>query len=387
MYAAASLSSQHGYLGYVVRGCGSSPFKTHFSATLKNNDNQLEVIDSTIVCVYLWGNLFQIVLILLVSALFLHKYKKEKVVNDTDNTAQSTLGNYGIFWGCVTVSVMGNVLLHAHGIIVVYLHLKSGVFELMATGWMVFAQVVLTLIASLVVAIYYGVRLDFPIPSIFFLPFIILCCNHAVRAGKKIVQCLSIWSLLLFILQVCCRSSFIFLALLARPPVVITTVLLIIFVVFFSVYFLAIIFTFAKAKTKKRKRYTCSLVIDLAQALAVMVVFAAAICFGSLIGFAGLLANYGTIVNSPYSMLSTVITPLVLGGLGWALRKIGSEWLRSVTSSNTEEEAEMTPLLQEQKQKTSVNTEGSGGQMLHTRQNVYTNGMIDAAMESENILS
>ena len=218
--------------------------KTHLSATLKNNDNQLKVVDNTMVClaksftvtmvcVYLWGNLFQIVLILLVSALFLHKYKKEKVVNDTDNTAQSTLGNYGIFWACVTVSVMGNVL-HAHGIIVVYLHLKSGVFDLMATGWMVFAQVVLALIASLVVAIYYGVRLNFPIPSIFFLPFIILCCNHAVRAGKKIVQCLSIWSLLLFILQVCCRASFIFLALLARPPVVITTVLLIIFVVFFS---------------------------------------------------------------------------------------------------------------------------------------------------------
>jgi len=262
---------------------------------------------------------------------------------------------------------MWNVLLHAHGIIVVYLHLKSGAFQLMATGWMAFAQVVLCLIASLVVAIYYGMRLNFPIPSLFLLPFIIilLCCNHAVRASKKIVQCLSIWSLLLLILQVCCRTSFIFLALLARPPVVITIALLIIFVLFSSVYFLAIIFTFANTKKKKRKRYTCSLVIDLAQALAVMVVFAATIYFGSAIGFAGLLANYGTIVNSPYSMLSTVITPLVLGGLGWALQKIGSEWLRSVTGSNTEEQAEMKPLLQEQTQKTSVNTKGSGGQMLH----------------------
>ena len=101
MYATASLSSEHGYLGYVLRGCGSSPFKTHFSATLKNNDKQLEVVDSTLVCVYLWGNLFQIVLILLVSALFLHKYKKGKVVNDTDNTAQSTLGNYMAYSGDV----------------------------------------------------------------------------------------------------------------------------------------------------------------------------------------------------------------------------------------------------------------------------------------------
>ena len=82
-----------------------------------------------------------------------------------------------------------------------------------------------------------------------------------------------------------------------------------------------------------------------------MVIFAAAVCFGSLIGFAGLMANYGTIMNSPYSMFSTLISQLALGGLSWVLRKISLLWLRSVTCPNAAEQAEMTPLLQEQMQK------------------------------------
>ena len=293
------------------------------------------------------GSTLQIVVMLLLCAHFLHNCKK-----GSNNTVLSSFNNYGLFWGCVTVSFLGNVLLTAHGIIITHLHLTSGVPKLIAGGWITLAQLVFATIASLLIAIYYGRNLNFMIAFVFLLPFAILCCNHTKEAGKKIVQCLSIWSLLMFILHVSSRASYMFLALLARPPVVISTVLVYIFATFYLVHFLAIIFTFSKAKKQQqRKTNLPSVLTDLAQALILMVIFAAAVCFGSLIGFAGLMANYGTIMNSPYSMFSTLISQLALGGLSWVLRKISLLWLRSVTCPNAAEQAEMTPLLQEQMQK------------------------------------
>ena len=364
MYAAANLSSERGYLGYVIRGCGTSPFKRETFATLPDNDSHLETIVQTMVCFYIVGTTLLIILILLGSGLFLHKCKKESIMDNGDSTAECSHDNYGLLWGLVTMSLLGNVLLTAHGIYIVYLHLTSGVFKLIAAGWMMLGQMVFEIIASLTVGIYYGRKLNFMVPSIFLLPVTFICCCHAKETSKKIVQCLSIWSLLMFILHVCYRASFLFLALLARPPVVISTALLIIFAAFYFVHLLAILFTFTKVrKRQQRKRYVYSLLIDLVQTVAVMVVFATAICFGSVIGFVGMLANYGTIMNNPYSMLSTLITPLALAGFGWALRKVGAEWLRSVTSPNTAEQDEIVPLLQEPKQRVSVNPKAGGDQM------------------------
>lgn len=358
-YAAASLPSENGYLEYVIRGCGTESFKRDAVVILPDNNNYLEAVVRIMVGIYMTGNILQTVVVLLLGAHCLHNCKK-----GSNSTALSSFNKYGLFWGCATVSGLGNVLLTAHAILIIHLHLTSGVPKLIATGWITLAQLVSITIASLLIAIYYGRNLNFMTPSLFLLPFVILCCNRTKEAGRKIVQCLSIWSLLLFILLVSSHANYMFLALLARPPVVIFTALVYVFATFYLVHFLAIIFTFAKAKKQQqRKTNLPSVVTYLAQALTLMVIFAAAICFGSVIGFAGLMANYGTIMNSPYSMLSTLISPLALGGLSWGLRKVSMLWLRSVTSSNTAEQAEMTPLLQEQKQK-SANAEVASKQVL-----------------------
>ena len=76
------------------------------------------------------------------------------------------------------------------------------------------------------------------------LPFTFRCLILQSCERDKWEDCLSIWSLLLFILHVCYCASFIFLALLARPPIVISTALLCIFTAFYSVHLLAILFTF-----------------------------------------------------------------------------------------------------------------------------------------------
>ena len=80
-----------------------------------------------------------------------------------------------------------------------------------------------------------------------------------------------------------------------------------------------------------------------------LVLFTTAVCFGFLVGFASVLANYRTVQDSPYSIVSALIAPTFLLAFGWTLRKIVSQWLESVTGPDelavTEQLQE--PLLQE----------------------------------------
>ena len=334
----------------MLRGCGTDAFKSQITSTLPGNENSLEVAVRAMVFVYVVGSNCQIVLILLVGVLIIHKCKKDNTIESSNNTAQSSFNHHGLLWGCITVSFVGNGLLTSFEIFTIDLLLKSGVNELIAPGWIGIAQLVIITMSSLMVAICYGRKESFDIPSIFILPFVFLNCKYAediLSLSEKIVRCLSIWSLLAFPIHVCYRANFVILALLARPLIVISTALLYIFAVFYSIHLLATLFAFAKAK-KKEQENACvpTIVINLAQTLAFMVAFATALCFGIVISFVGVLPNYGTIRNSPYSILSTLLTPLAFAGLGWALRIFGFQWLKTVTSHNTAKENKTESLLQ-----------------------------------------
>ena len=343
-YAAAQTSSERGYLGYVLHGCHTDPQKTLYTVTLRNDEKWLNVLAGVMLSVYAVGNIFMIFLVLLVSVQFLNKQGSTLASSHNDSTARSSFSNYGIFWGCVTVSFLGNVLMTVFTLLTEIVNLSSGVH--VNSGWIVLSQLVFGTSAALIGAIYHGRKFSFAIPSIFLLPFAILCCcNGAHEMSKKIVRFLSIWSLLLFIIHICCRASFVFLALLGRPPTVISATLLYVLTIFYSVHLLAILFAFTKAKKKQPWRIkVTSIFHEIAQVLVFLVIFITAVCFGSLIGFAGVLANYRTVLNSPYSTVSALVAPTFLLAFGWALRKIGSQWLESVTGPD---ELAVTEHLQE----------------------------------------
>ena len=349
MYAATQLKGERGYLGYVLRGCGTEPMTTVYHPTLPGNNQFLKIASINMAHVYNIGNVFLIVLMLLMSVMFLHSYKEDRATMKSDHSVPSTLDNYGIFWGCVTVSFLGNALLNAQAMLVVSYQLTSAVPEFITSGCIVLAQLVVGISASMVVAIFYGRKFNFSVPSIFLLPFVILCCNRAKETSEKVVRCLSIWSILTFLFHVCVRASFVFLALLGRPATVISATLLYILTVFNMVHLLAIFFTIAKAmKRQQQKRKIASVVYELAQALAFLVLFATAVCFGSLIGFAGILANYRTVMNSPYSTISALIAPTFFAVFGWVLRKVGLQWLKTVQSREAAEGTEQELLLPEE---------------------------------------
>ena len=344
-YAARDISGERGQLGYVLRGCRDDPEKLFLAtATLPGNRKDLEKVSRTMVYVYSVGNLFLVVLVLLVSVLFLHK--KGRTISSS-NSAQPSFENYGLFWGCVAMSALVNVPLFANGFYLVHLHVTSGVDGFKASGYVLLTQIVLGIIASLMIAIHYGRKLSFEIPSIFLLPFAILCCNHANETSKKIVQFLSIWSLLMLIIYVSLHASFIFLALLSRPSIVISATLVYVCALFYIVHLLAIVFTFAKAKKMHHwKTKLSSVIMELVQILLFVIISATAICFVLIIGYVGVLASYGAVVSNPQSFLSLLLVPSTLAAFGWALRKIGFHWFNTFISPYATEVPEQKPLLQ-----------------------------------------
>ena len=333
---------------------------TLLPTTLPNKDAKMHFMARSLVVVYMMGNLFEIVLIVIVSVLFLQA--KGHTIASSKMAAPPSYDNYGLFWGCTTVSLVGSCLLTAYTIAIIKINLSSGVPMLILTGMLVLALLLIGIVASLIVAIHYGRKLDLITPSIFLWPFAILFCNRANQISKKIVQILSLWSLLLFIHHISCYASYIFLALLARPHTVISTSLLYIFAIFCTIHFLAIIFTTTKMKkTVTWKKHKIPLIaIHLVQVLMFTFLFATAVCFGLMIGAAGTLANYGVTRHSPNPILSNFVTPLALALFGWTLRKVGMQWLKLHTPSSSRVHmavGEELPLLQELKKGLTVRSE------------------------------
>ena len=83
-YAAQHISGEQGYLGYVLKGCGSKAMTTLLATTQPNSKHEMQQLSMAMIIFYLAGNVFQILLAVIVGALFLHsKGHTLAVVNDT----------------------------------------------------------------------------------------------------------------------------------------------------------------------------------------------------------------------------------------------------------------------------------------------------------------
>ena len=146
------------------------------------------------------------------------------------------------------------------------------------------------------------------------------------KYNKKVVRCLSLWSLILFLLHIFGRIGMILLALLALPATVLCTILIYLVVVACTVQSLAIIFAFCKMK--KRGPSRCSCAINLCQTMAFTLLCATILCFGLPITAIGVLADYGNVRISLYSIFSIFVSYMAPAALVWVLRRIGTQWLQ-----------------------------------------------------------
>ena len=263
-------------------------------------------------------------MVMLVFALFLH-FKGNKLAQ---HTSQTSYDHYGLFWGYVVTSLVGNVILVAYTSTLARQGISSEEFNLQLTSYAHVVLMVGGLAVSLLIALHFGRKLQFSIPSIFLWCLVIPCCNQK-RLMKKTVQVLSLWSVIYFQAMVMGYADFIFFAVLATPHAVISALLLLLFAAFCSIHLFAILFKSTKLRRSPQLKYTVlSILINVAQTLVFTIAFAAAFCFGLVICVAGGLVNYRVQDNSIYPTLSTLVTPLALAAFGWILRQISSQWLK-----------------------------------------------------------
>ena len=326
IYAAEHLNDKDVNPGYVLNGCGDT-LTTMLSSTSLNNTHELETLSEVMIRIYVVGHFFLIVVVILLISFFLHQHGSAIANVDTID-CQPSLDNYGLFWGCVVVSVLGNGLLTTHAIMIIQLYVTSGTYELYVLGWMILALLVFAVLASFIVAIYFGWQLPISIPSCFIWPMAnILCCDQEVtKYYMKVVRCLSLWSLILFLIHISARVGITVLALLALPATVLCTLLMYLVTVVCTVECLAIIFVFCKMK--KRGPSRCSCVINICQTIAFTFLFATILCFGFPIATIGVLADYGNVWSSFYSIFSILVAYVAPVAFVWALRRIGTQWLQ-----------------------------------------------------------
>lgn len=114
IYAAEHLNAKDVNPGYVLNGCGDTS-TTMLSTTMLNNTHGLEKLSEVMIRIYVVGHFFLIVVVILLISFFLHQHGNA-IANVGTDDCQPSLDNYGLFWGSVVASVLGNSLLTTHAI-------------------------------------------------------------------------------------------------------------------------------------------------------------------------------------------------------------------------------------------------------------------------------
>ena len=317
IYAAAHLSVNDANPGYVLKGCGDDVLTTLLPTTAQDNDQGLQKLAKDVICIYMFGNFCVIFGGLLVMWVLARKYGS--VLTRTNQPP--SFDNYGLFWGCVGLSVLVNVLLIVHTVHIVMLYVLAG-GDLSVMGWVVALQLVLVVGASGILAWGLSRKLSLEIPSILH-----CCCKK--KALKTFVQGLSLWSCIQCVLHFSCYVPFLFLALLASPATVFFALLIYITSAVCIVLILAVIFVFCKGATMRQGvccRERCT--PDLCQIVGYAMLCFAFLFFIVLISAVGSVANYGTTAwNNTLSVLSIVVTYMAPVPIGLGLQRIGM-WLQ-----------------------------------------------------------
>ena len=282
--------------------------------------------------IYVVGNFFLIAVVILLIYFFLKQHGNSIAnVEDNDTHTRPSLDRYGLFWGCFVQSLLANGLLTGHAIKIFQLYVTSGMPNLIILGWLILALLVIAVLASLVVAICFGCQLPITIPSCFMWPVqivsVLYYCDQEtmIEGGEKVVRCLALWSLILFLLHIFGRIGIIFLALLALPATVLCTLLIYLVAIVCTVQSLAIIFALCKIE-KRGQSSSCA--INLCQTMVFTLLFATILCSALPITAIGALANYGKVWSSLYAIFSIFVAYMAPAALVWALRRIGTQWIQ-----------------------------------------------------------
>ena len=305
-------------LGYVKRGCGTLMKHTQFSPVGKGKSPGFALS-----IIMINGFIFQIVFVWIVSAVLLNMIFKKYA----QKTSTYSYDMYGMLWGASTTAVgyLG---------ILIGVYVSSAILyfstNMRAAGgimkYIVYSALFSILVLELPVAIYIARKATVAVPCIFKYPATLLCCGRKRPAGR-LVTTIVLWVDLVVLQLIMIHAILVVFVIPAAPFAVVTNVMLIVLALSCLANIFSLLYTiFAHLCTPSNQRVHSSFMV--LRAVAVLPLLLMIMCHGVIIASMGSVTNVDAKRNSALSFISSITTPVLLGGISVFLKRFISAWLK-----------------------------------------------------------
>ena len=249
-----------------------------------------------------------------------------KALSQKMETCNYSFDSYGMFWGMSAILCPALMVLLYEDIT----HLCRVTFNIQQSEYLRYMWpfiLAFPMIFCAPVAIYFGVKFNFPTPSVYLLPAKLLCCGNE-KCARALVLSLTLWFDLVATNYLVGHGVFVVYAFLVAPFAVAVNVLLLVLSMMCLTYIMALVFTIcASVGSQKCLRSSADCVATVRAAMLIPLLLAV-ICFSLFIAFSSKFVNTATQKNSFPMLLKSLITPVLLVVVSLGLKRFILAWVR-----------------------------------------------------------
>ena len=177
------------------------------------------------------------------------------------------------------------------------------------------------------VAIYFGVKIKLPTPSVYLLPAKLLCCCSEKRA-RALVLSLTFWFDLVAVNFLVGHGVFVVYAFSVAPFAVAVNVMLLVLSLMCLTYIMALVFTICASVGSRKCLRSSADCVSTVRAAMLIPLLLAVICFSFFLAFSSKFVNTATQQNSFPILLKSLITPVLLVVVSLSLKRFILIWVR-----------------------------------------------------------
>ena len=240
-------------------------------------------------------------------------------------SCNSSFDSYGMFWGMSAILCPTLMVLLYEDIT----HVFCGNFDVQQSEYIKYMWPFIfafPMIFCAPVAIYFGVKFNFPTPSVYLLPAKLLCCCSEKRA-RALVLSLTFWFDLVSATFLVGHGVFVVCAFLVAPFAVTVNVLLLALSLMCLTYIMALIFTICAFVGSRKCLRSSADCIATVRAVMLIPLLLAVICFSLFLAFSSKFVNTATQQNNFPMLLKSLITPVLLVVVSLGLKRFILIWV------------------------------------------------------------
>ena len=266
------------------------------------------------------GYVFAMIFVCMVSVVLLQVILK--ALSERMEVCNYSFDSYGMFWGTSTILCPVIIFLLYRDIA----HLKQITFNPYNQGITFLWPFVLALpiVFCAPVAIYFGVKLNLPTPSVYLLPAKLLCCCSA-KCARALVLSLALWFDLGAAYYIVGHGLFVLRAFPVAPFAVAVNVLLLVLTFICVTYIMALVFTICAFVGTRKCLWRNADCVAIVRAAMLIPLLLAVICLSFTFALNGQFVNTATQQSSSHMLFKSLFTPVIL-----AVVSLGIKWFTSV---------------------------------------------------------